>query len=74
MAPPGWIIINVGDYLQRVSNDVLPSTTHRVAPPRDAALRKSCRTSFPLAVYINENDMLTCLPSCGEPKCVRRWH
>ena len=68
LAPPGSIIINVGDYLQRVTNDVLPSTTHRVAPPRDPALRKACRTSFPLAIYINEHDMLTCLPSCGKPK------
>ena len=35
---PGSIILNVGDYLQRISNDRLPSTTHRVAPPRDPAL------------------------------------
>ena len=34
-APPGSIVLNTGDYMQRISNDVLPSTTHRVSPPRD---------------------------------------
>src|SRR4029079_3722224 len=34
-APPGTIILNTGDYMQRLSNDVFPSTTHRVSKPRD---------------------------------------
>ncbi|HEY6047574.1 MAG TPA: 2-oxoglutarate and iron-dependent oxygenase domain-containing protein, partial [Sphingomicrobium sp.] len=29
-APAGSIIINTGDYMQRITNDKLPSTTHRV--------------------------------------------
>lgn len=66
-APPGSIILNVGDYLQRISNDVLPSTTHRVAPPRDEELRAKGRTSFPMAVYLDEPVILECLPECGEP-------
>ena len=32
-APEGSIIINTGDYMQRISNDRLPSTTHRVGKP-----------------------------------------
>jgi isopenicillin N synthase-like dioxygenase len=36
--PPGTIVLNTGDYLQRLSNDILPSTTHRVGRPRDPAL------------------------------------
>mmetsp|Transcript_66530 Transcript_66530/g.177145 ORF Transcript_66530/g.177145 Transcript_66530/m.177145 type:complete len:124 (-) Transcript_66530:180-551(-) len=65
--PPGSIILNVGDYLQRISNDQLPSTTHRVAAPtaHDAALG---RTSSPLAIYLRENDLLSVLPGLGEPK------
>lgn len=67
-APPGSIILNVGDYLQRITNDRYPSTTHRVAPPRDAAQCRCARTSVPLAVYLNEDVMLTCLPECGDAK------
>src|SRR4029078_9461293 len=33
-APRGSIIINTGDYMQRISNDRLPSTTHRGGKPR----------------------------------------
>ena len=35
-APPGTIILNTGDYMQRISNDIFPSTTHRVSKPRDS--------------------------------------
>merc|ERR1712080_140823 len=34
-APPGSILMNTGDYIQRVTNDILPSTTHRVSKPRN---------------------------------------
>jgi isopenicillin N synthase-like dioxygenase len=67
-APTGSIILNAGDYLQRITTDVIPSTTHRVAPPRDPKLLKQCRTSFPMAVYLNENVVLKPLPSCGSPR------
>ena len=32
-APPGAVVCNVGDMLQRLTNHVLPSTTHRVVNP-----------------------------------------
>lgn len=67
-APPGSIVLNTGDYMQRLTNDRLPSTTHRVSPPRDPALRKLRRVSFPLAAYLWEDELLEVLPSCGEPK------
>ena len=67
-APPGSIILNTGDYMQRLSNDVLPSTTHRVSPPRDPALRREPRVSFPMAVYLWEDEPLEVLPGLGEPK------
>jgi isopenicillin N synthase-like dioxygenase len=68
VAPPGSIILNTGDYLQRVSNDLLRSTTHRVSPPRDPAQRGAMRTSIPLAAYFRPNEMLEVLPGLGEPK------
>ncbi len=67
-APPGSIVLNTGDYLQRISNDVLPSTTHRVSPPRDPADAKLTRVSFPLAAYLRPNELLEVLPCFETPK------
>lgn len=67
-APAGAMILNTGDYFQRISNDVLPSTTHRVAKPRDVASRRRARVSFPLNVYLPEDTMLEVLPGLGEPR------
>jgi len=67
-APPGAIIINTGDYMQRITNDRLPSTTHRVGKPADGSHRHSARISFPIAVYVWEEELLEVLPGLGEPK------
>ena len=67
-APPGSIIINTGDYMQRISNDQLPSTTHRVGKPRDGTHQTTARVSFPMAVYLWEEEMLEVLPGLGPPK------
>jgi isopenicillin N synthase-like dioxygenase len=67
-APAGSIIINTGDYMQRISNDRLPSTTHRVGKPLDGSHRSAARVSFPMAVYVWEDESLEVLPGLGEPK------
>jgi len=67
-APPGSIILNTGDYMQRISNDVLPSTTHRVSLPRDPEARRTPRISLPMAVYLWEDEVLEVLPGLGAPK------
>jgi isopenicillin N synthase-like dioxygenase len=67
-APPGSIILNTGDYMQRITNDRLPSTTHRVSQPRDAIARASSRVSFPLNVYLWEQEVLEVLPGLPDPK------
>ncbi len=67
-APPGSIILNTGDYMQRISNDRLPSTTHRVSQPRDPAAIRLARISFPMAIYLWENEILDVLPGLGAPK------
>ena len=67
-APYGSIIINTGDYMQRITNDMLPSTTHRVGKPSDGSQLSSARVSFPMAVYVWENEMLEVLPGLGEPR------
>jgi len=68
VAPPDTIILNTGDYMQRITNDLLPSTTHRVSPPRDPALRRETRLSLPMAVYVWEDELLEVLPGLGPPK------
>ncbi|MEO8217534.1 MAG: 2-oxoglutarate and iron-dependent oxygenase domain-containing protein [Acidobacteriota bacterium] len=67
-APPGSIILNTGDYMQRITNDLLPSTTHRVSKPRDGSQRSRTRVSFPMAVYLWEEEMLEVLPCIANPK------
>ena len=67
-APRGSIILNTGDYMQRITNDLLPSTTHRVSKPRDPAARRRPRTSFPMNVYLWEDEILEVLPGLGPAK------
>ena len=67
-APAGSIIINTGDYMQRITNDRLPSTTHRGGKPSDRSHLSRARVSFPMAVYVWEDEGLEVLPGLGEPK------
>jgi isopenicillin N synthase-like dioxygenase len=67
-APAGTIILNTGDYMQRITNDILPSTTHRVSKPRDPALARRARVSFPMNVYLWEDEVLEVLPGLPNPK------
>jgi isopenicillin N synthase-like dioxygenase len=67
-APRGSIIINTGDYMQRISNDRLPSTTHRVGKPSDGSHLSTARVSFPMAVYLWEDETLEVLPGLDAPK------
>ncbi|TKC00161.1 isopenicillin N synthase family dioxygenase [Pedobacter cryophilus] len=57
------IVVNVGDMLQRLTNNKLRSTTHRVVnPPRE--MMKNSRFSVPFFLHPKSNMDLTCLPSC----------
>lgn len=67
-APKGTIVLNTGDYMQRITNDRLPSTTHRVSKPLDKSLFQKLRISIPMAVYVWEDEILEVLPNLGEPK------
>lgn len=66
-APKGSIILNTGDYMQRITNDRFPSTTHRVSKPVNRAIFKKPRISIPMAVYVWEDEILEVLPGLGEP-------
>jgi len=67
-APEGSIIINTGDYMQRITNNRLPSTSHRVGKPVDGSQQHCARISFPMAVYVWENEVLDVLPGLGPSK------
>lgn len=67
-AEPGSIVLNTGDYMQRITNDRLPSTTHRVSKPVSHELYNKPRVSFPMAIYVWEDEILEVLPKCGIPK------
>ncbi len=57
------IVINVGDMLQRLTNNYLKSTTHRVVnPPREEW--HNPRLSIPFFLHPRSDMDLTCLPSC----------
>lgn len=66
MPEAGEIVINVGDMLQRLTNNYLKSTTHRVVnPPRESWHLP--RLSIPFFLHpVGEMD-LSCLPSCVTP-------
>lgn len=57
------IVVNVGDMLQRLTNNKLKSTTHRVVNP-PLELMKTSRFSVPFFLHPKGNMDLTCLDSC----------
>ncbi len=60
---PEQIVVNVGDMLQRLTNDRLRSTTHRVVnPPREKWA--SPRFSIPFFLHPKSEMSLACLDSC----------
>jgi isopenicillin N synthase-like dioxygenase len=57
------IVVNIGDMLQRYTNHVYPSTTHRVVnPPGDAG--RQPRYSTPFFLHPNPDFLIEALPSC----------
>ena len=60
---PGTIVVNVGDMLQRLTNHVYPSTTHRVVNPAGEAARQA-RYSIPFFLHPNPDCLLETLPQC----------
>ena len=62
-ALPDQIVVNVGDMLQRLTNNKLKSTTHRVVnPPREKW--GTSRYSIPFFLHPRSEVSLNCLPYC----------
>jgi isopenicillin N synthase-like dioxygenase len=58
---PNSIIVDSGDMLARLTNDVIPSTTHRVVNPDED---NTHRYSMPFFMHPNPEAVLSCLNSC----------
>jgi isopenicillin N synthase-like dioxygenase len=57
------IVVNIGDMLQRLTNHVYPSTTHRVVNPSGEKARQP-RYSTPFFLHPNPDFRIYVLPSC----------
>jgi isopenicillin N synthase-like dioxygenase len=70
--PPGSLVVNIGDMLQRLTNDVLPSTTHRVVNPKPERSRFP-RYSTPFFLHFNPDYEIRTLPGCVTPERPNRY-
>ena len=59
----GELAVNIGDMLQRLTNNRLPSTTHRVVNPAPER-RGHSRYSMPFFLHFRPDYVIETLPSC----------
>jgi isopenicillin N synthase-like dioxygenase len=60
-APPGCLVCNIGDMLQRLSGGRLPSTTHRVVNPAPERQRRA-RWSMPYFLHFRPDYRIETIP------------
>ncbi len=70
--PPGCLVINIGDMLQRLTNNVLPSTTHRVVNPAPER-QKYARYSLPFFLHFRPDYVIRTLKTCITPENPDRY-
>lgn len=58
---PDEIVLDTGDMMSRLTNDVLPSTVHRVVNP---CSQDKSRYSMPFFLHPHSKADLSCLPQC----------
>ena len=69
---PGELVVNIGDMLQRLTNGVLRSTSHRVVNP--APERKShARYSMPFFLHFRSDFLIEPLPGTVPPGEQPKW-
>lgn len=64
--PPGALVVNIGDMLDRLTNHRLRSTTHRVVNPRGEAAYRA-RYSMPFFLHFRPDFVIETLPQCIDP-------
>ncbi|HYL05842.1 MAG TPA: 2-oxoglutarate and iron-dependent oxygenase domain-containing protein [Thermoanaerobaculia bacterium] len=70
-ARPGQLVVDAGDMLSRITNEVVPATTHRVVNPPAGANRD--RYSMPFFVHPTAACSLTVLDRFVTPERPRRF-
>lgn len=65
--PPGALVVNIGDMLDRLTNHRLKSTQHRVMNPTGAAAYRA-RYSMPFFLHFRPDFMIETLPHCIDPE------
>jgi isopenicillin N synthase-like dioxygenase len=58
---PGQLVVDAGDMMSRITNEVIFATIHRVINPESS---KSARFSMPFFVHPHPEAILSCIPSC----------
>jgi isopenicillin N synthase-like dioxygenase len=69
---PGELAVNIGDMLQRLTNGVLRSTTHRVVNPPPER-RGHSRYSMPFFLHFRPDFMIETLPQCVSDERPPQW-
>lgn len=64
--PPGALVVNIGDMLDRLTNGRLRSTTHRVMNPVGPAAYRA-RYSMPFFLHFRPDFTIETLPGCVDP-------
>ena len=64
--PPGALVVNIGDMLDRLTNHKLKSTQHRVVNPHGEAAYRA-RYSMPFFLHFRPDYVIETLPSCIDP-------
>ena len=64
--PAGSLVVNIGDMLQRLTNGLLPSTSHRVVNPA-AERRGVARYSTPFFLHFASDYRIEALPGATGP-------
>jgi len=70
--PRGSVVVNIGDMLARLTNDSLPSTTHRVVNPTPQR-RSVPRYSTPFFLHFRPDFLIETLPNCVTPQRPDRY-
>ena len=70
--PAGAMVVNVGDMLQRLTNHVLPSTTHRVVNPPPERRGRS-RYSMPFFLHPAPDFLIETLPQTISAESPNRY-
>src|SRR3954470_13701028 len=63
----GELVVNIGDMLQRLTNNVLKSTSHRVVNPPPER-RGHSRYSMPFFLHFRPDFLIETLPECITPE------